>query len=234
MKENKNINVIELRNYLIRANEADSFNNYFSNHFLIPMQEMGVSVLGKYKIKNNENRFVWLRGYENMQQRINFLNEFYLKSEVWKKYKKGANELIRNSDNVYLLRPLNIGDKTENRNTGISSGLFENDKPFVAVDFYIANTRLSELIDFYYKDYLPILKSLAIATTSWVSETAENDFPQLPVFQDKNLLATITFYKNEKEYRLKTKQIRSKINDELKTKMQDIITTHTQMLLHKI
>lgn len=233
MATNKNIKVIELRNYLIKQNEADSFNSYFSNHFNEPMQEMGISVLGKFKIKNNNDRFVWVRGYKDMQQRNNFLNDFYLKSEVWKKYKKVANDLIRNSDNVYLLRPINIGDKIEDTITGFSSSVFDNNNPFVAVDFYIANTRLNELIEFYNKDYLPVLKSLNIETTMWVSETAKNDFPQLPVFQDKNLLITITFYKNENEYKLKARQIKLKINDELKTKMQDIITTHNELLLHK-
>ncbi len=234
MITNKNIKVIELRNYLIKENEADSFNNYFSNHFVKPMQEMGVSVLGKFKIKNSNDRFVWIRGYEGMHQRTNFLNDFYLRSKVWKKYKKGANDLIRNSDNVYLLKPINISDKIEDTITGISSSVFDNNKPFVAIDFYIANTRLKELIEFYNKDYLPILKSLNIQTTMWVSETAINDFPQLPVFQDKNLLATITFYKNENEYKLKARQIILKINDELKTKMQDIITSHTKLLLNRI
>ncbi len=45
-----------------------------------------------------------------------------------------------------------------------------------------------------------------------------------PVFQDKNLLVQISFYKDESEYQAKLKAIDSKMNDELKTEMADRVT----------
>ncbi len=236
MALHKNIQVIELRNYLLKPGSTNSFNTYFSNHFVQPMREMGVEILGKFNLENKTNRFIWIRGYESMQQRKKFLPDFYLKSAVWKKYKKGANELIRNSDHVYLLRPLQIGHTIEDTNTGINSNIFFNDKNFVVIDLYIANTRLHELITFYNNNYFPILQSLGMQTTLWVSEMAENDFPQLPVFQNKDLLATISFYQNESEYKSLKKQIKMEIKKHLNfdIKMQDIITTHEELLLHTI
>lgn len=236
MELNKNIKVIELRNYLLKPGSINSFNTYFSSHFIQPMREMGVEILGKFSLQNKTNRFVWIRGFESMQQRKKFLPDFYLHSEVWKKYKKGANELIRNSDNVYLLRPLQIGNTIEDKNTGINSNICSTDKNFAVIDLYIANTRLQELITFYNNDYFPILQSLGMQSTLWVSEMADNDFPQLPVFQNKDLLATITFYKNENEYKLLKKQIKLEIKKQknFDIKMQDIITTHEELLLHTI
>ncbi len=232
----KNIKVIELRNYLLKPGSTNSFNTYFSNHFIQPMRDMGVEILGKFSLQNKTNRFVWIRGFESMQQRKKFLPDFYLQSEVWKKYKKGANELIRNSDNVYLLRPLQIDETMDNKNNGISSNIFLTEKSLAVIDLYIANTRLHELITFYNKNYFPILQSLRIQTTLWVSEMADNNFPQLPVFQNKDLLATITFYKNESEYKLLKKQIKMEIKKQknIDIKMQDIITTHEELLLHTI
>ncbi len=236
MELNKNIKVIELRNYLLKPGSTNSFNTYFSNHFIQPMREMGVEILGKFSIQNKTNRFFWIRGFESMQQRKKFLPDFYLQSDVWKKYKKGANEMIRNSDHVYLLRPLQIGHTMEEENMGINSNIFLTDKNFAVIDLYIANTRLHELITFYNKEYFPILQSLGMQTTLWVSEIAVNDFPQLPVFQNKDLLATITFYKNESEYKTLKKQIKMEIkkHQNLSIKMQDIITTHEELLLHTI
>lgn len=236
MEINKNIKVIELRNYLLKQGSLNIFNTYFSNHFIQPMREMGVVILGKFSLENKTNRFAWIRGYESMQQRKKFLPDFYLKSDVWKKYKKGANEMIRNSDHVYLLRPLQIGHTMEDINTGINSNIFLNEKNFAVIDLYIANTRLHELITFYNNEYFPILQSLGMQTTLWVSEMAQNDFPQLPVFQNKDLLATITYFKNENEYKSLKKQIKMEIKKQLNfdIKMQDIITTHEESLLHKI
>ncbi|MFZ1799654.1 MAG: hypothetical protein WAU24_07285 [Chitinophagaceae bacterium] len=230
------ITVIELRNYLLKPGFTNKFNAYFSDHFIQPMLGMGVAILGKFKIKNNNNRFVWIRGFESMQQRKKFLPDFYTTSEVWKKYKKGANEMIRNSDNVYLLRPLQSGHTLDDINAGIESNIFKSEATFAAVDLYIANTRLKEFISFYNNHYLVILRSLGIETTLWVSEMGENDFPQLPVFQNKDLLATITFYKNENEYNILSKKIKLEIkkHSNLRVMMQDIITTHEEILLHKI
>jgi len=235
MEINKNIKVIELRNYLLKRGFTNKFNAYFSDHFIQPMLGMGVPILGKFKIKNNNNRFAWIRGFESMQQRKKFLPDFYLNNEVWKKYKKGANEMIRNSDNVYLLRPLQPGHNLEDIHAGTDSNIFKSEATFAAVDLYIANTRLKELISFYNNHYLVILRSLGIETTMWVCEMGENDFPQLPVFQNKDLLATITFYKNENEYKILSKKIKLEIKKHnLRVIMQDIITTQEEILLHKI
>ncbi|MEO5777285.1 MAG: hypothetical protein ABIQ27_10280 [Flavobacterium sp.] len=226
------IGVIELRNYLIKNKQANAFNTYFTEHFQKPMQDMEVSVLGKFKIKNDENHFVWIRGYENGAQRVKFLNDFYYKNKEWIKYKKGANELIGNSDNVYLLKPFLSAENQGISSGTISSAIFNNEKSFVVVDFYIANTRLNELKAFFDKEYCPILKSVGMETTLWVSVTEENDFPQLPVFQDKNLLVAITFYKNENDYKSKSKLLNAATSNQLKIKMLDIVTTHQSMELN--
>jgi len=63
----REINVIELRNYLVRPNSAEAFNALFSQHFLAPMRDMGVSIPGRFKIRNNEDHFVWILGYKNLR-----------------------------------------------------------------------------------------------------------------------------------------------------------------------
>ena len=66
----------------------------------------------------------------------------------------------------------------------------------------------------------------------WTSETTPNDFTGLPVFQDKNLLVQITFYKNEKEYQTKMIDIDSKMNDELKSEMADLVTIKNTLVVY--
>jgi hypothetical protein len=79
--------------------------------------------------------------------------------------------------------------------------------------------------------YIPFLKSLHIEDISlWVSEMTENDFPALPVFQDKNLLVTITNYKNENEYQTRQEQINT-MPEGLKKSMRELITTQHNLIL---
>jgi hypothetical protein len=100
---NQSIKVLELRNYLLRPNMANEFSNYFNNHFVKPMTELGGYTLGQFKINGINDRFIWMRGFADMGIRVKFLNDFYVNSLVWKEFGPGANDMMINSDNVHLL-----------------------------------------------------------------------------------------------------------------------------------
>jgi hypothetical protein len=221
-QNDQRIQVLELRNYLLKPNMVHEFNNYFSKHFVEPMTELNGHTLGQFQIKGNNDRFVWFRGFTDMDTRSKFLNDFYVSGSSWKEFGPGANAMIINSDNVYLLRPLNPARKAGELSTG---------KDVTVVDFYICNSTLEKTIDLFNASYLPFLKTLNIEDiTLWVTEMGENDFHRLPVFQDKNLLVTISNYENEEEYEAKQKEIDT-ILPGLKKSMLEIITIHTNLVL---
>ncbi|HEV8083169.1 MAG TPA: hypothetical protein VGP55_08220 [Chitinophagaceae bacterium] len=214
-----NINVLELRNYLLNPNLADAFSHYFHSKFVAPMNELGGYTLGEYKINGVHDRFVWLRGFTDMKTRVKFLNDFYINSPTWKVYGKAANEMMINSDNVYLLKPL------------LKNVFIKTDKVFTVIDFYVCNNTLDKVIKLFDTEYIPFLKTINVQDISlWVSEMTENDFPILPVFQDKNLLVTITNFEDENEYEVKQKGIEN-MPTTLKKSMQELITTHNSLLL---
>lgn len=219
---NQEITVLELRNYLLQPNTADRFKKYFNAYFVSPMHNLGGFTLGQFKIDSVNDRFVWFRGFKNMETRVKFLNDFYVGGKAWKDFGKGANDMMINSDNVYLLRPLA---------TNISSNFLDASHKIVLVNFYICNSTLDKVIALFNTEYMPYLESVEINnTTLWVSEMQENDFPRLPAFQDKNLLVSITSFKNEKEYQLKQKLI-NEMGNQLKKTMQQLITTQNSLLL---
>jgi hypothetical protein len=225
------IKVLELRNYLLKENKADEFSSYFNKHFVKPMNELGGYTLGQFKIDGTNNRFAWMRGFTNMDTRIKFLDDFYINSPVWKEFGPGANDMMINSDNVYLLRPLHTNKISQEPNEGINSSLLKTGTGIIVVDFYICNNTLDKVINLFNSSYVPFLKTLGIDDiTLWVSEMSENDFPRLPVFQDKNLLLTITIYTDETEYQIKQKQINS-MPVALKNSMLELITIQTNLLL---
>jgi len=59
----------------------------------------------------------------------------------------------------------------------------------------------------------------------------KNDFPQLPVFQDSNLLVAITFYKDDAEYHEKQKLVNAGLNEDVKAELQDIITIKNTLVV---
>ncbi len=227
----QNIKVLEVRNYLLKPNITGSFSDYFNEHFVKPMTELGGYTLGQFTIKGVNDRFVWMRGFTDMSSRVKFLNDFYISSPAWKKFGPGANDMMINSDNVYLLRPLNNNKSSKEESTGIHIDALKPGNSIVAVNFYICNSTLDKVIDLFNTTYLPFLRYLDIhPTTLWVSEMAENDFPRLPVFQDKNLLLTITTYKDVAEYQQKKVEIDT-MQPGLRTSMQEVITMQSDQVL---
>lgn len=222
------IKVLELRNYLLKPNAAENFRKLFNDRFIEPMKELGGFTVGQFRIEGDEDRFVWMRGFRDMQSRLDFLNAFYLNSPVWKRYRSEANSMIVNSDNVYLLRPLEINSLT----VDAAERQWGKKNAVVVVDFYICNSTLDKTIALFKKDYIPYLKGLEVNdVTFWVSEMSENDFPRLPVFQDKNLLVSITVFNNRREARAKLRRIDSPVA-KLDTSMKELITTRTRLSLY--
>jgi hypothetical protein len=165
------INVLELRNYLLKPGQRDRFNAYFTEHFVDSQNVMGGYVLGKFGVDGEPNNFFWVRGFEDMKTRSAFLPAFY-GGPVWKEFGPEANEMMIDSDDVYLLKPFD------------SSQVFTRGK-VLWVDYYFAKDETPDrLIDALAGEHLK-------NTSLWISELGENDFRALPVFQYENLLVTI-------------------------------------------
>lgn len=226
------INTLELRHYVIKPGERDNFIKYFEAHFVQSQVDKGGYPMKWSRVKNSPNSFFWMRGFADMASRSKFLPAFYY-GPVWKQFGKGANDLLVNNDNVYLLKPLTLSGGALTTGKPISSSLIKNCHGIAVVDFYIANTKLDKLITAFAKYYVPAFKANGIINyTIWVSELQANNFPRLPVFQDPNLLVTITFYKNEQEYRLKQKDVETELSNEVKAELQDIITTKSTLIIY--
>jgi hypothetical protein len=226
---NKSIKILELRSYVTKTGIRDKFIDFFESNFIQSQNILGGYILGQNRVKNAEDNFFWLRGFTGMTARSKYLPAFY-RSDYWKARRSTANEMLVNNDNVYLLKPLSF---REGSDTAINSNVFSKKKGVIVIDYYIANTRLKELIDFFGARYMPFLKTNGITDiTTWVSELQENDFPGLPVFQDKNLLVTIVFYKDEKEYDAKMKQLNAEVNKTLLNEMREIVTTKNTVVLY--
>jgi hypothetical protein len=183
MATDQKLNVIELRNYLLKPGNFTAFNNYFQQHFVKPQKELRDGYLpGQYHIKDQENKFFWIRGFTDMEKRLAFLKNFYDESDAWRIFGAGANDLMLNSDHVHLLKPLN--DE--------SGFLKEND--ILSIEYYTANDKkLDELIELYKRNCLSLHGG---GTSLWITELSKSEFRH-PVIQDKNLFVAIRSYNSK-------------------------------------
>lgn len=231
-KPKDSINLIELRNYVLKPGLRDRFIGYFEDNFVQSQNELGAYILGEYRVKGAEDHFFWMRGFHDMASRGKFLTSFYYGS-FWKAHRDSANAMLANNDNVYLLKPLTVEHDTLISGKGIDIAQLKKNKGIAVIDFYVANTKLDKLRELFSKDYLPLVENAGIKDYSlWESELEENNFPQLPVFQDKNLLVAISFFQDEEEYREKQKQLEASISADLKDRMMDVITTKNSLVIY--
>lgn len=211
------LKVIELRNYLLKAGTRERFNSYFEDHFIDSQNALGGFVLGQFRIKGDDDRFFWIRGFEDMQTRLTFLRRFYEQGEVWKQFGPGANEMMLEWNNVYLLRPLR-GASFGHDEFAVRRGIS------VVESYFVRPNHRDELADLFEANHTTHLNSKPILC---VSEMSENDFPRLPVIQDENLLVTITVFRDESDCHSHLKQ-----STDFKARMQELVTSESTLILY--
>jgi NIPSNAP len=96
--------IVELRQYTLRPGQRDTLVNLFDAEFVESQERLGASVIGQFRDLGDPDRFVWLRGFSDMNSRKEALAAFY-GGPVWKAHRETANPTMLDSDNVLLLRP---------------------------------------------------------------------------------------------------------------------------------
>ncbi|MFL5740200.1 MAG: hypothetical protein ACJ75B_08280 [Flavisolibacter sp.] len=228
----RKIGVIELRNYVTKPGLRDSFIHYFEENFVQSQESLGGFLLGRYRIKGEEDHFCWIRGFENMQSRSQFLPSFY-NGTFWKEHRSVANSMLANNDNVYLLRPMVLQQDSLKPVPYVDSRSLLPRPGIAVIRLYIANTKLPKLMTLFAKEYLSLLRECGFRDYSiWTSEMEPNTFPQLPVFQDPNLMVLISFFPNESEYNTVMHLIEKRLPPNLLLELNDTITLSSTWYLY--
>jgi hypothetical protein len=193
--------VIELRQYTLRPGRRDELIELFDREFLETQEEVGMSVLGQFRDLDDPDRFVWLRGFRDMEVRHRALSAFY-GGPVWAEHGPAANDTMIDSDDVLLLRPVPSGS-----GFAVSPGA----RPPVGTpppDRFVAATVWSfppgrnDGIALIRDGLLPVLEETGAAPLAFLTtETAPNTFTRLPVRTGENVAAIVTSYADENAHR---------------------------------
>jgi hypothetical protein len=100
-----NFQVIEFRRYTIKEGEREHFAKYFESYFPEAMEQTGAIAAGSFFERKQQNGFTWIRCFHTIEDRAVANAAFYY-GPVWREHKTTLNDLMTDSDNVMLLRPL--------------------------------------------------------------------------------------------------------------------------------
>jgi len=148
----------------------------FERCFIEPQNALGAHVIGTFRDLDDPDRFVWIRGFRDLETRAKALGAFY-GGPIWQANRSAANATMLDSDNVLLLHPSAAGfgfgaDAPVHTSTGIVG----------ATIHYLGSVTTAQFAQFFEQSMLPRLReSGAQPIASFVTEESENNFPRLPV-----------------------------------------------------
>ncbi|NBE55991.1 NIPSNAP family protein [Streptomyces boluensis] len=189
--------VIELRQYTLRPGRRDELIELFDREFVETQEETGMIVLGQFRDLDDPDRFVWLRGFEDMEARREALSAFY-GGPVWAAHGPQANATMVDSDNVLLLRP-----PPDRRGFAVTpserqrAGAAAPDR-FVAAALWHFPPGTHDGTELIQNRLVPLLRQTGPAPLAVLAtEPAANTFPRLPVRTGENIVAVFTSYPDE-------------------------------------
>jgi NIPSNAP len=170
--------IVELRQYTLHPGQRDALIELFDNHFVEPQQAAGMTIIGEFRVVEDPNRFVWLRGFPNMAARRASLEAFYT-GPVWRRHAAAANATMVDSDNVLLLRPQS---PPEGFPLGPERGAQPATGQLVLTIYHPEREPGKDFCDLFASQIEPLVADAgATVIASLVSIESENDFPGLPV-----------------------------------------------------
>ncbi len=194
--------VIELRQYTLYPGKRDVLIGLFEREFVESQEALGMRLVGQFRDLDNPDRFVWLRGFRDMNSRKAALESFY-GGPVWKAHRDEANATMADSSNVLLLRA--VDPASEFTLAGISRppvGATQRPSSLVvATIYYLAAPVDDAFITLFEKRLTPLMTETGAQPLAYFkTETAENNFPRLPVRTGENVFVWFSLFSSPDAY----------------------------------
>lgn len=188
--------VIELRQYTLHPGQRETLIELFDHEFVETQEAVGMAVMGQFRDLDAPDRFVWLRGFADMDSRAYGLDAFY-GGAVWRQHRDAANATMIDSDNVLLLRPAWPGAGVAMRGRSRATGMVRMSLPGLldASVFYLREPAPPDLLRFCREVMTPCLQRGGAEVLGWyVSNGTPNNFPRLPVREGENALVGLAMF----------------------------------------
>jgi NIPSNAP protein len=194
-------NVLELRQYTLRPGTREPFIELFDNVFADPQDATGMTVIGQFRDLDHPNRFVWIRGFQDMPARAEELAAFY-NGELWHAHRNEANASIDDSDNVLLLEPASPALRFRDIPARPDAADGRSRVGLVVVTLYYTRTddpgAFARLFDTSLRR--PAEADGARTLAAYVTSARENNYPKLPVRSGEHIFVWVSAFTNAKAY----------------------------------
>jgi len=195
--------VVELRQYTLHPGQTDTLIELFDREFLESQEACGMSVIGQFRDLDRRDRFVWLRGFEDMQSRAEALGAFY-GGPAWAAHRDSANATMIDFDDVLLLKPtragagfrLRVGDRPPQGAAERAGGMI------AATIVPLAAGAAADFAELFETRLRPAMAEAgADVLASFVTDNSPNSYPRLPLRADATVAVWFTAHADEAAHR---------------------------------
>lgn len=189
--------VIELRQYTLHTGAREQLVRVFEEHFVEGQERHGMRIVGQFRDLDAPDRFVWIRGFPDMETRARALEGFY-SGPVWMEHGPVANTTMVDHTNVLLLRPADAeaGFQFDPRLRPPPEAAETDGGLVVATIYHVAVPAPPEVLASVRVD-----PGAGTLLGRFVTERTRNTYPRLPVREDANVLVTFVSYAIPEAYR---------------------------------
>ncbi|WP_454827840.1 NIPSNAP family protein [Pseudoxanthomonas wuyuanensis] len=192
--------IVELRQYTLHPGRREDLIELFERELLQPQAAAGMQVIGQFRDLDRPDRFVWLRGFADMEMRRKALGDFY-GGPIWKRYRTEANATMIDSDDVLLLHPAEAETAFELPDAAPSVDPAAAPALVVAALHYFDAAVSPRFLAYFHQQRQPLLAAMgATALGSFVSDYSENTFPALPLREGEHVFIWFAAFQGDTEW----------------------------------
>jgi quinol monooxygenase YgiN len=185
--------VVELRQYTLRPGQRDVLISLFDRELVESQEAEGMTVVGQFRDLEQPDRFVWIRGFDDMQARAQALRAFY-SGPAWKAHSAAANATMLDTDDVLLLRPATAHSgfpAPDQTRPPVGHIAASGARSRIVVTLYFGDRPFSPSFAGFFDHHVrPVLTETgAMLLACLQTEYSENTFPALPVRTGEHVFA---------------------------------------------
>lgn len=194
--------IVELRRYRLWPGARETLISLFDRELVEPQEAVGMQVLGQFRDLDDDDCFIWLRGFRDMRTRRLGLESFY-GGPVWQAHRDAANATMISSDDVLLLRPARPGSGLKPApDSRRPRGAGEAVTTLVVITCYFLRPGSSEAFaEGFEREATPLLRAAgATVRALYRTEHSLNTYPALPVREDVEVFVSVAEFRDEVAY----------------------------------
>ena len=181
--------ILELRQYTLKPGQRDTLIDLFERYFIESQEAVGITVAGHFRDRDRADRFVWLRGFGDMERRRQALEAFY-DGPIWARHRTTANGTMLDSDDVLLLRPARPGMDLSLPPVPMNPDPVRSATIVLAGIYRLPLPPGAAVVAEFERDIAPALEASGVRVQGvYVTEPSPNTFPRLPVREGDPVLA---------------------------------------------